>query len=47
MANAKRTFRQNHTSGFVQRRPNYILISNSPREHVKKADIIASLYIDN
>ena len=41
------TFRQNHTSGFIQRRLDYILISNSLQEHVKKADILASLSSDH
>ena len=41
------TFRQNHFSGFLQRRLDYIFVSNSLQESTKNVDILAALSSDH
>ena len=41
------TFRQNHSSGFIQRRLDYFFVSNVLQERVKKTDILASFATDH
>ena len=41
------TFRQNHSSGFIQRRLDYFFVSNVLQERVKKPDILASFATDH
>ena len=41
------TFRQHHTTGFIQRRLNYFLISNQLRDTVKKTDILGAFTDDH
>ena len=38
--NRKYTFRQKHLSGIIQRRLDYIFISQNLQEYVKKSDIL-------
>ena len=46
--NLKRyTFRKNHFSGFIQRRLNYIFISNKIQEFFKKVSILSSFCSDH
>ena len=46
--NVKRfTFRQNHVSGFVERRLDFFLISNILQESVIKTDVLASFCTDH
>ena len=40
------TFRQRHVSGLIQRRLDYIYISNSMQVSVKNTDVLASLLTD-
>ena len=41
------TFRQNHSSGFIQRRLDYFFISNSLQEMTKYTDILAAFSTDH
>ena len=41
------TFRQNHVSGFVERRLDFFLISNILQESVIKTDVLASFCTDH
>ena len=41
------TFRQNHSSGFIQRRIAYIFVSNSLQESIQKMDILPSFCSDH
>ena len=41
------TFRQNHFSGFIQRRLDYFFVSNSLQEAIKSVDILASFSTDH
>ena len=41
------TFRQNHFSGYIQRRLDYFFVSNSPQEAIKNVDILASFSTDH
>ena len=41
------TFRQNHFSGFIQRRLDYIFISNSNQEYIDATDILPALSTDH
>ena len=36
-------FRQNHISGYIQRRLDYIFVCNKLQESIKNTDILASL----
>ena len=40
-------FRQNHSSGFIQRRLDYFFVSNVLQEPAKKTNILASLATDH
>ena len=39
--------RQNHISGYIQRRLDYLFVSNKLQESVKNTDILASLSTDH
>ena len=41
------TFRQHHTTGFIQRRLDYFFISNQLQDTVKKTDIVAAFTSDH
>ena len=41
------TFRQNHVSGFIERRLGFFLISNIQQEPIIKTDVIASFCTDH
>ena len=41
------TFRQNHFSGYIQRRLDYFFVSNSLKEVIKSVDILASFSTDH
>ena len=41
------TFRQNHLSGYIQRRLDYFFVSNSLQEAIKSADILATFSTDH
>ena len=41
------TFTQKHNSGFIQRRLDYILISNTPQEFVTMTDILTPISTDH
>ena len=41
------TFRQNHFSGYIQRRLDYFFVSNSLQEAIKNVDILASFSTDH
>ena len=41
------TFRQNHFLGFIQRRLDYIFISNSIQEYIDATDILPALSTDH
>ena len=41
------TFRQNHFSGYIQRRLDYFFVSNSLQEAIKSIDILASFSTDH
>ena len=41
------TLRQNHISGYIQRRLDYIFVSNKLQESIKNTDILASLSTDH
>ena len=41
------TFRQNHVSGFIERRLGFFLISNIQQESIIKTDVIASFCTDH
>ena len=41
------TFRQNHFSGYIQRRLDYFFVSNSLQEAIKSVDILASFSTDH
>ena len=46
--NVKRfTFRQNHVSGFIERRLDFFLISNMLQESIIRADVLASFCTDH
>ena len=46
--NVKRfTFRQNHVSGFIERRLDFFLISNVLQESIIKTDVLASFCTDH
>ena len=45
--NRKYTFRQKHLSGIIQRRLDYIFISQNLQEYVKKSDILNALSTDH
>ena len=36
------TFRQNHSSGFIQRRLDYVFVTNSLQESIQKTNILPS-----
>ena len=41
------TFRQNHVSGFIERRLDFFLISNMLQESIIRADVLASFCTDH
>ena len=41
------TFRQQHVTGFIQRRLDYFLVSNNLQESINKTDILAALSTDH
>ena len=41
------TLRENHSSGFIQRRLDYFFMQNVLQERVKKTDILASFATDH
>ena len=41
------TFRQQHTSGFIQRRLDYFFVSNLLQELVNKTDVLAAFSTDH
>ena len=41
------TFRQQHSTGFIQRRLDYFFISNSLKESIKTTDTLAAFYTDH
>ena len=41
------TFRQNHISGYIQRRLDYFFVSNKLQESIKNTDVLASLSTDH
>ena len=41
------TFRQHHSTGFIQRRLDYFFISNSLKESIKTTDTLAAFYTDH
>ena len=41
------TFRQNHISGYIQRRLDYFFVSNKLQESINNTDILASLSTDH
>ena len=41
------TFRQNHISGYIQRRFDYFFVSNKLQESINNTDILASLLTDH
>ena len=41
------TFRQNHISGYIQRRFDYFFVSNKLQESIKNTDILAYLSTDH
>ena len=41
------TFRKNHSSGFIQRRLDYIFITNNIQEYFKKVSILSSFCSDH
>ena len=45
--NRKYTFQQKHLSGIIQRRLNYIFISQNLQEYVKKSDVLNALSTDH
>ena len=47
LKNCKYTFRQKHLSGIVQRRLDYIFISQNLQDYVKKCDILNALSTDH
>ena len=41
------TFRQNHISGYIQRRLDYFFVSNKLQESIKNTDLLASISTDH
>ena len=41
------TFRENHSTGFIERRLDYIFVSNSLQEFVNHTDVLPAISIDH
>ena len=41
------TFRQNHISGYIQRRLDYFFVSNKLQKSIKNTDVLVSLSTDH